>query len=67
MDHLQAVMIFGWIEYKPLVDSGYAYPLWANVLGWLMTLFCVVAMFVTGAIVFIMTEGNCMQVGPEPE
>ncbi|RWS26644.1 sodium- and chloride-dependent glycine transporter 2-like protein, partial [Leptotrombidium deliense] len=30
------ILIFNWVEYKPLTSGDYHYPHWANVLGWVI-------------------------------
>lgn len=32
----QCIMVYGMSQYEPLVYQGYAYPVWANVFGWMM-------------------------------
>ena len=39
----QFLLIFNWIQYKPMNLGNYIYPLWANVLGWIVALAPVVA------------------------
>lgn len=34
--YFQVIMIYGLLHHTPLVDKNYEYPVWANVLGWLM-------------------------------
>ena len=53
-------MFFSWIKYTDM--EGEAFPEWADVLGWLMTMTVVVAI-VAGAIFTLCTaEGNFNQV-----
>ncbi|BFZ09127.1 hypothetical protein BsWGS_12166 [Bradybaena similaris] len=37
------IFIFMFVDYKPSTYDKYTYPTWADVIGWLMTLGCVVA------------------------
>ena len=56
----QFIMLFSWIKYTDM--EGEAFPEWADVLGWLMTMSVVVAI-VVGAILTICTaEGTFGQV-----
>ena len=36
-------MLFTWIDYQPSDYNGYKFPVWADVLGWMMTMSSVVA------------------------
>ena len=40
---LQCIMLFTWIDYKPSTYNDYEFPLWADVMGWMMTMSSVVA------------------------
>ena len=40
-------MLFSWVDYKPADYNGIPYPMWADSLGWLMTLAVVVSIFAT--------------------
>lgn len=33
---LQFIIVYGLMGYEPLSYEGYIYPVWANVLGWLI-------------------------------
>ncbi|CAG5126719.1 unnamed protein product [Candidula unifasciata] len=37
------IFIFMFVDYKPSTYDKYTYPTWADVIGWLMTLACVIA------------------------
>ncbi|CAH1787244.1 unnamed protein product [Owenia fusiformis] len=32
------LLIFNWVQYRPITYGHYVYPAWANILGWLMAL-----------------------------
>lgn len=34
----QVILVFSFVRYTPVVYAGKAYPVWADVIGWLMTL-----------------------------
>ncbi|GFY49748.1 sodium- and chloride-dependent glycine transporter 2 [Trichonephila inaurata madagascariensis] len=36
------ILVFNWIEYKPATIGKYVYPVWANVVGWIIAFFPVV-------------------------
>ncbi|XP_064634434.1 sodium- and chloride-dependent glycine transporter 1-like isoform X2 [Lineus longissimus] len=44
------LLIFNWVQYKPIEYGTYEYPLWANLIGWLMALAPVVALPVMAGI-----------------
>ena len=35
---LQAIMIFTWVDYTPSKYGDYPFPMWADIMGWLMTM-----------------------------
>ena len=36
--YAQFLIIFNWLQYKPLTLGAYQYPVWADVLGWAVVL-----------------------------
>ncbi|XP_013397286.1 sodium-dependent proline transporter [Lingula anatina] len=44
------LLIFNWVQYKPLTSGSFVYPMWANVIGWLMALAPIIAVLVLAAI-----------------
>lgn len=34
--HLQFILVFNWIEYKPASYGYYVYPMWADAVGWIL-------------------------------
>ena len=53
-------MIFSWVKYTDM--EGDEYPDWADGIGWLMTLTCIVAIIVVAVYLIITTEGSCGEV-----
>lgn len=35
---LTFLLVFNWVQYKPLTYGDYVYPTWANAVGWVITL-----------------------------
>ncbi|XP_013416294.1 sodium- and chloride-dependent neutral and basic amino acid transporter B(0+)-like, partial [Lingula anatina] len=52
------IMIFSWINYKPLSFGTYEYPVWGLALGWLMTMAVVVGIFIPYIYLLIVTPGG---------
>ena len=52
------VMIFSWVKYSGYDDKRDKFPEWADALGWMMTLFVLVTIFVASLLVFIFTPGS---------
>ena len=42
MVQFQIILVFSLIRYEPVHYGGYTYPSWAVVLGWLITIFCII-------------------------
>lgn len=40
--HVKFLLVFNWIEYQPSQYGDYVYPMWADVIGWLMSFSVVV-------------------------
>ncbi len=53
-----AVLIYSLVGYKPLVDSEYTYPTWANALGWLITVMNIIVILVTPLIQLVRGHGT---------
>ena len=49
-------MIFTWIDYTPSSYGSYKFPVWADVLGWMMTMSSVVAIPIVMVIKYIMAD-----------
>lgn len=47
-------MVYSWVKYEGYVDKRDKFPVWADALGWMMTLF-VIATIVIVTIVIIIT------------
>ena len=45
--YIQFLLIFNWLQYKPITLGTYVYPGWANAIGWCMALAPVIAVPVT--------------------
>ncbi|XP_052098390.1 sodium- and chloride-dependent neutral and basic amino acid transporter B(0+)-like [Mytilus californianus] len=52
------VLVFSWVTYEGYSDNREKYPEWADALGWMMTLFVLVTIFVASLCVFIWTPGS---------
>lgn len=52
------VLIFSWATYEGYSDKRDKYPEWADALGWMMTMFVLVTIFVASLCVFIRTPGS---------
>ena len=56
-------MLFTWIDYQPSSYNDYAFPIWADVLGWMMTMSSVVAIPVVMLYkIFTCDEGSFFEV-----
>ncbi|CAH1781357.1 unnamed protein product [Owenia fusiformis] len=55
------ILFFSWIEYKPITSGDYIYPVWAEAIGWCMTLSVVLGLFVTMFVMFCITPGSFME------
>ena len=54
---LQAIMVFTWVDYTPSAYGHYAFPVWADTVGWLITMTSVAAIpFV--AVVTVIKHGR---------
>ncbi|OAF64601.1 hypothetical protein A3Q56_07682 [Intoshia linei] len=51
------VMIFSWIKYNRTKDGDYIFPLYAEAIGWSMTIFIVLCGFVTSVIILFTRKG----------
>lgn len=49
----QFILVFNWVEYEPAKSGDYIYPLWANVLGWIIALFPVFIILVMMVIKYV--------------
>lgn len=45
--HLQFILFFNWVEYKPASYGHYVYPFWADAVGWIIGLLPVSIIFLT--------------------
>lgn len=52
------ILLFSWVDYSPAKYGSYEYPMWADSLGWLMTLAVVVSIFITGGIMVFWSRGH---------
>ena len=57
MSVFQAIMVFTWVDYTPSSYGKYAFPLWADTLGWLITMTSVAAIPMA-AIIGVLKHGR---------
>lgn len=59
---LQFIIVYGLMGYEPLSYEGYIYPVWANVLGWLIA--CSSIVMIPGMAIYKIctTPGSFVQV-----
>jgi Sodium:neurotransmitter symporter family len=57
VNFLQAVLVFSVIKYHPVEYNGQLYPIWADVLGWMITLASNIPIVVIAMYVFHRTSG----------
>ena len=62
MPLFQFILLFSWVDYIPLMSGTIPYPGWSDVLGWLMTVFILSAIFLGGSYMFLVSDGTCMEV-----
>lgn len=55
---LTAIMLFTWIYYEPSTYEDYSFPVWADVLGWMMTMSSVVAIPVVAVYQIVTAESQ---------
>jgi len=59
---LQFIIVYGLMGYEPLSYEGYIYPVWANVLGWLIASSSIVMIPGMAIYKIITTPGSFVQV-----
>lgn len=47
---MQLILVFTFIDYSPSYYGDYAYPVWADVLGWSISFSCILAVPIRGII-----------------
>lgn len=59
---LQFIIVYGLMGYEPLSYEGYVYPVWANILGWLIA--CSSIVMIPGMAIYKIcsTPGSFLQV-----
>jgi solute carrier family 6 amino acid transporter-like protein 5/7/9/14 len=55
---LIGILIFSFVDYQPAKYGDYRYPLWADCVGWVMSLASVVPIFAVAIYKFIKAKGN---------
>ena len=51
----QFLLVFNWVQYKPLTLGKYVYPMWANTIGWCLAVAPVAAVPITMISKFLFT------------
>jgi len=46
------------VQYSPLTNGDYVYPMWANAIGWCCSIVVVLGIVVTPIVLFIITPGT---------
>lgn len=59
---LQFIIVYGLMGYEPLTYENYVYPVWANVLGWLIATSSIAMIPGVAIYKIIVTPGSFMQV-----
>ena len=57
--------MFGFVLYEPLKYDQYEYPMWANMVGWMVALSSILCMPTLAIVQFLLTPGTCKQVSRE--
>lgn len=52
------ILIFSFVRYSPVVYGGQSYPVWADVIGWMMTLASNIPIVIVAVYVFTKAKGN---------
>jgi len=60
--HFQFIIVYGLIGYEPLTYEEYVYPVWANVLGWIIAGSSILMIPGTAVYKLVTTPGTFMQV-----
>ena len=47
------IFCFSWANYEPLKKGDYEYPPWANAIGWILAMICILAVPVGAIFTFI--------------
>ena len=55
---LQCILVFSFINYEPAKYGKYSYPLWADGVGWLLTMSSVIPIFVVAIYMFAKADGD---------
>jgi solute carrier family 6 amino acid transporter-like protein 5/7/9/14 len=55
------IMVFSWVDYSKPTMGDYVFPIWAEALGWLMTMVVVCGIVFTAVIMIVITPGGCME------
>ena len=65
---VQGVMIFTWVDYTPSEYNDYEFPVWADALGWMMTMSSVAAIPIVACYKICTTskEGTLLEVRSPP-
>jgi hypothetical protein len=60
--YLQFIIVYGLVGYEPLTYEQYVYPVWANVLGWIIAGSSIIMIPGTAVFKLVTTPGTFMQV-----
>jgi len=55
---LQAILVFSFIKYHPVEYGNEQYPLWADLIGWMMPLSTNLPILIVGVVVVYRSQGN---------
>jgi len=55
---LQAILVFSFIKYQPVDYGNEQYPLWADLIGWMMPLSTNLPILVVAVLVVYHSQGN---------
>ena len=58
----QAVILFSWMDYKPVTLGSYDYPVWADVLGFFMSVTIVISIPAYAVYAIWSEDGSFLQV-----
>jgi len=55
---LQAILVFSFVNYEPAMYGKYVYPLWADSVGWMLTMSSVIPIFVVAIYKYVKADGD---------
>ena len=58
MMYLQSILVFSFVNYEPASYGKYIYPLWADSVGWLLTMSSVIPIFVVAIYKYVKADGD---------